>query len=136
MEKRVCSYFRRGFTMSRRAYISHKKNEHPITHWVKILALDKELIKKMLIYVGIHHTGMYARRTRFYRLPNLKDEKEFRRFYRTFHTIPKTKKKFIDYMSNHLQEMLRERKDHSRKGKPQSGNDSRIPLRQWMNEVK
>lgn len=48
MKPKVASYFRRGFTMSRNARVSHKNNEHPITPWIKILTIDKETIKKYL----------------------------------------------------------------------------------------
>ena len=107
MSLRVASYFRKGHTMSRNARISHKNNEHPISHWIDKLAIDKETIKEMLVYVGIHHTGLYAQRSRFYRLPHLNNEKEFRKFYKVFHSIPATKKKFIKYMSDYLQEKNR-----------------------------
>jgi hypothetical protein len=103
MKPKVASYFRRGFTMSRRARISHKNNEHPITHWIKVLAIDKETIKKMLIYAGVHHTGLYAQRTQFYRLPKLNNEMELARFYKVFHSMPATKRKFINYMAGYLQ---------------------------------
>ncbi len=106
MKPKVANYFRRGFTMSRRARISHKNKEHPITHWIKILAIDKETIKKMLICIGVHHTGMYAQRTQFYRLPRLNNEKELQRFYKEFHSIPATKRKFINYMSAYLQQKV------------------------------
>jgi hypothetical protein len=103
MDRPVASYVYRGFTMSRRAYISHKNNEHPITHWMSLLGLDKITAKKIIIYASYHHTGLYARHTRFYRLPNLDDEREFRRFYKAFHSIAATKKKFINYMAGYLQ---------------------------------
>ena len=106
MKPRVASYFRKGFTMSRRARISHKNNEHPITYWIKELAIDKEIIKKMLVYVGIHHTGLYAKRTQFYRLPKLNNEKELRRFYQVFQSMPATKKKCTNYMAAYLQQKI------------------------------
>jgi hypothetical protein len=46
-------------------------------------------------------------RTRFYRLPNLKNDSEYNRLFKVFHTIPSTKKKFITYMANKLQEKVR-----------------------------
>ena len=98
MKPRVANYFRRGFTMSRRARISHKNNEHPITYWIKILAIDKETILKMLVCIGVHHTGLYAQRTLFYRLPRLQNEKELMRFYKEYHSIPASKKKFIKFI--------------------------------------
>jgi hypothetical protein len=107
MKPRVASYFRKGFTMSRRARISHKNNEHPISHWVKILAIDKETITKMLVYAGIHHTGLYAKRTKFYRLPRLNNDKELRRFSKVFHSITATKRKFNKYMAAYLQQRVR-----------------------------
>jgi hypothetical protein len=103
---RVASYFRHGFTMSRRAYISHKKNEHPITHWIKILALDRKILKRMLVNIGVHHTGLYAKRTLFYRLPKLNKEHEMSRFYESFRTIPASKKKCIKYLAEYLQQPL------------------------------
>ena len=105
---RVAKYFRRGFTMSRRAYISHKKNEHPLTHWMKEFNLDKETTSKLLVFAGHHHTGKYAQRTKFYRLPDLTNEKERIRFFRTYHSIPSSRKKFFKYMSGYLKEQLGE----------------------------
>jgi hypothetical protein len=102
----IAAYFYRGFTMSRRAMLAHKNNEHPVTHWMKELGLEKELIRKMLIYAGYHHTGKYVRRTTFYRLPKWENEFEMRRFIKAFHTIPATKKKCIRYLSELLQEPL------------------------------
>lgn len=106
MEYKVASYFRRGFTMSRRARISHKNNERPITYWMKELAVDKETIMKMLIYVGIHHTGLYAKRTRFYRLPRLNNDKELRRLFKVYNEMPASKKKLVNYLSGYLQERV------------------------------
>lgn len=106
MRFRAASYIRRGFTMSRRARISHRSNEHPISHWISEFAIDKETIKKMLIYVGIHHTGLYAKRTKFYRLPKLNNGKELRRFSKEFQSIPATKRKFLKYMSAYLQQRM------------------------------
>lgn len=102
MKYSEAKYFRRGFSMSRRAYISHKNHEHPVSHWIKILSLDKETIEKMLICIGIHHTGMYAMRTKFYRFPKLNNEKEMNRFSKTFRTIPTTKKKFFRYVEDYF----------------------------------
>lgn len=107
MKPRVAKYIRRGYTMSRNARISHRNNEHPITYWIKELAIDKEMIKNMLIYAGIHHTGLYAQRTEFYRLPRMNNDRELSRFYKVFHAIPATKRKFIKYMATHLQENSR-----------------------------
>lgn len=106
MGPRVASYFRHGFTMSRNARISHKNMEYPISHWMKILAADKETVKKMLIYAGMHHTGLYAKRTQFYRLPRLNNWKELARLYNVFHTIPATRRKFINYMADYLQQKV------------------------------
>lgn len=103
MYLKVASYARHGFTMSRRARISHRNHEHPITFWIKEFNLDKEMIKRMLIYVGIHHTGLYAKRTKFFRLPKLNDEKELRRFNIEFQKVSPGKKKFINFISNYLQ---------------------------------
>lgn len=88
--------------MSRRAYISHKKNEHPITHWMKEFNLDKETVMKLLVFAGHHHTGKYAQRTKFYRLPDLKNERERKNFFRVCNSIPATKRKFFRYMSGYL----------------------------------
>lgn len=107
MSNHIASYFRRGETMSRRARIAHKEDQHPITYWEKTLALDKETLMKMLVYVGIHHTGLRAMRTRFFRLANLKNEKEYRKFFDAFHSVSPGKKKFINYMSSRLQEQIR-----------------------------
>src|SRR4051812_22527074 len=106
MKPKVASYFRRGFTMSRNARNSHKNNEHPISHWIKILAIDKDIIKEMLVYVGIHQTGLYAQRTQFYRLPHF-NKKEMNEFYDAFHSVPAGKKKFINYMAQQLQQKVR-----------------------------
>jgi len=104
MSLKVASYYRRGFTISRRASIAHKNNQHPMSYWIEKLRLDKATIKKMLNYAGHHHTGLYAKRTRFYRLPDWENEFEVERFYRTFHSIPVSKKKFIAHMEALLQE--------------------------------
>jgi len=117
MKPKVASYFRRGFTMSYRARKSHKNNEHPITHWIKILAIDKETIIKMLVYVGVHHTGLYAQRTDFYRLPKLNSDKELARFYKVFYSIPATKRKFINYMAGYLQQEVKEMNFNFKKSK-------------------
>jgi hypothetical protein len=92
--------------MSRNARKAHRNNEHPLTYWKEQLGLDKETLIKMLIFAGIHHTGLRAMRTRFYRLPDLKNEKEYRRLFDTFHSIPARKKKFIDYMARKLQDKI------------------------------
>lgn len=107
MSKHVASYFRHGRTMSRRASIAHNNNEHPITHWAKELALDRETLRKILVYNGIHHTGLRAMRTRFYRMANLKNEGEYKKFFAAFHSIPASKKKFIGYMADKLQEKVK-----------------------------
>jgi hypothetical protein len=103
LRKHVATYFRHGRTSSRRAGIAHTNNEHPITHWMKELALDRQTVEKMLVYVGIHHTGLRAQRTPFYRLANLENDYEYRKFFNAFHSIPAGKKKFINYMANQLQ---------------------------------
>jgi hypothetical protein len=115
MQKFVASYFRRGYTMSRRARMAHKNNEHPISYWAKEFALDNETIKKLLVYVGMHQTGLRAMRTRFYRMPDLRNETEYNRFFRVFHSIPVSRKKFINYMADELQEIIKHndnKRDH------------------------
>jgi len=104
MSLKVASYYRRGFTISRRARIAHKNNQHPMSHWMEKLRLDKTTIMKMLNFAGHHHTGLYAKRTRFYRLPDWENEYEVKTFYRIFHSIPASKKKFIAHMEALLQE--------------------------------
>jgi hypothetical protein len=102
MKPRVAGYFKRGYTMSRQARLSHKRNEHPITYWMKELALDKETLQKFLVYAGMHHTGLYAKRTSFYRLPDSANEKEMEKFNNAFREIPATKAKFIKYISEYI----------------------------------
>src|SRR6476660_8748798 len=102
MQPHVASYIRHGRTMSRRARIAHQNNEHPLTYWEKLFALDKETLKKFMVYAGIHHTGLRAMRTRFYRLPHLNNEKELRRIYRILNSVSPGKKKFISYITDYL----------------------------------
>jgi hypothetical protein len=106
MGKHVASYFRSGHTVSFRARKAKKNNEHPLTFWMDKFALDKETASQMLTYVGIHHTGLRAMRTRFFRVANPKIESEYRRFFSAFHSIPATKKKFINCMADILQEEI------------------------------
>lgn len=107
MKKNVAPYIKKGFTVSRRASISYQKNELPLSHWMELLRVNKAVLKNLLVYCGDHQTGLYARRTKFYRLPRLDDEKEFNDFFRLFHSIPPDRKKCIDYMANHLQEEIK-----------------------------
>ena len=72
-----------------------------MTWWVKELGLDKETLKSMLVCIGIHHTGMYAKRTLFYRLPKWNSVHEAERFFDVFFSIPPTKKRFFQFMDEH-----------------------------------
>jgi hypothetical protein len=99
---RVASYIRRGHTVSRRAGIAKKNNIHPMTYWMKELSIDKETLKKLLMYEGIHHTGLYAKRTKFYRLPNLKNEIEREAFFYVLNNANPGRKTFVQYLRNYL----------------------------------
>ena len=92
---RVAKYIRRGHGISHRARIAKNNNAHPMTHWIKELAIDKETLKKLLVYVGDHQTGLYAMKTQFYRMPNLKNEKEAKKFFQVYNNADPGKKKFF-----------------------------------------
>jgi hypothetical protein len=107
---RVASYIRHGHGISRRAIIAKKNNEHPMSYWAKELNIDNEVLKNLLIYVGIHHTGLYAKRTKFYRMPDLSNEAEAKVFFKVLHNANPSRKKFVDYLLNYLGESNRKGK--------------------------
>ena len=92
---RVAKYIRRGYGMSHRARMAKDNNTHPMSHWVKEFAIDKDTLKKLLIYAGDHQTGLYAMRTGFYRMPDLKIENEAKKFFHVYNNADPAKKKFI-----------------------------------------
>jgi hypothetical protein len=96
---RVARYIRRGHGISHRARIAKDNHAFPITHWMKDFAIDKETLKKLLIPVGKHQTGLYGKRTDFYRMPDLKNEEEARRFKNVFNNTDPAKKKFFEKMN-------------------------------------
>jgi len=106
---RVARYIRRGHGISHRARIAKDNDAHPMTHWIKEFAIDKETLKKLLIHVGKHQTGLYAMRTDFYRMPDLKNEEEAKKFFRVYNNADPSKKKFFSKM-DHYRKKSNERK--------------------------
>ena len=106
---RVARYIRKGHGISHRARIAKNNDEHPMTYWIKELAIDKETLKKLLIYVGEHQTGLYAMRTGFYRMPDLKNEIEAKKFFHVYNNADPAKKKFLAQLDCYR------RKNNSRK---------------------
>ena len=84
--------------MSHRARIAKDNDAYPMSYWVKEFVIDKETLKRMLIYVGKHQTGLYGMRTGFYRMPDLKNEEEAKRFFFTYNNADPAKKKFLAQM--------------------------------------
>jgi hypothetical protein len=96
---RVARYIRRGHGISHRARIAKDNDAHPMTHWVKEFAIDKETLKKLLVFVGKHQTGLYAMRTEFYRMPDLKIEEEAKKFFYVYNNVDPAKKKFVSQLN-------------------------------------
>jgi hypothetical protein len=107
--KRIASYYRRGYMMSRRARTAVQKNEHPVTIWKERLVMDEEQIAQLLIYMGNHHVGPECILIPFYRLPDVDDQEELMSIYGAFHKVPANKLNFIRIMSMHLQKEIEER---------------------------
>jgi hypothetical protein len=103
-KKRTANYYRnQGYMMSRRGREAVANNEFPVSHWTERFLMPESQVEKLLIYMGIHHTGMYGDETKFYRLPDRYDTAELMSVYHAFHSIPAGKLNFINIMSKHLQ---------------------------------
>lgn len=108
--KRIAGYYKNhGFMMSRRGREAMANNEFPIHHWIERFLMPEDQIEKLLIYMGMHHTGKYGDETKFYRLPDPYDTQELMLIYHAFHSTPATKLNFINIMSNHLQVRIADR---------------------------
>lgn len=107
---RVARYIRRGHGISHRARIAKDNNAHPMTYWIKELAIDKETLKKLLVFVGEHQTGLYAMRTGFFRMPDLKSEDEAKKFNYVYNNADPAKKKFLTKLDQYRNKKNNERK--------------------------
>lgn len=96
--------------MSRRGREAVANNEFPIHHWTEKFLMPESQVEQLLIYMGIHHTGMYGNETKFYRLPDAYDTAELMSVYHAFHSVPDTKLNFINIMSKHLQVCIADRR--------------------------
>jgi len=109
-KKRFANYYQHhGFMMSRRGREAVANNEFPISHWTERFLLPANRVEQLLIYMGVHHTGIYGDETKFYRLPDPYDTPELMSIYHAFHSIPATKLNLINIMSNHLQIRIADR---------------------------
>jgi hypothetical protein len=109
-KRRIASYYKRhGFMMSQRGREAVANNEFPISHWTERFLMPACQVEKLLIYMGIHHTGIHGDETKFYRLPDPYDTLELMSVYHAFHMIPATKLNFINIMSKHLQVRIADR---------------------------
>jgi hypothetical protein len=84
-------------------------NEFPISHWTERFSMPASQVEKLLIYMGIHHTGMHGDETKFYRLPDAYDTAELMSVYYAFHSVAASKLNFINIMSKHLQVCIADR---------------------------
>jgi hypothetical protein len=89
--------------MSRRGREAVANNEFPISHWTERFVMSESQVEQLLIYMGIHHTGINCEETKFYRLPDPNDTAELMLIYDAFHSVPAKKLNFINIMSKHLQ---------------------------------
>lgn len=109
-KKRIANYYKHhGFMMSRRGREAMANNEFPISHWTERFLMPACQVEKLLIYMGIHHTGMHGDETKFYRLPDAYDTAELMSIYHAFHSVSATKLNFIHTMSKHLQVCIADR---------------------------
>lgn len=109
-KRRLANYYKnKGFMMSRRGREAVSNNEYPITHWTERFLMPASQVEKLLIYMGIHHTGMYGDETKFYRLPDPYDTAELMSVYHAFHSVPANKLNFVFVMSKHLQVRIADR---------------------------
>jgi hypothetical protein len=108
--KRIANYYKHhGFMMSRRGREAITNNEFPITYWTERFVMPEKQAEHLLIYMGIHHTGIHGDETKFYRLPDVYDTAELLYVYRAFHSVAATKLNFINIMSKHLQLRIEDR---------------------------
>jgi hypothetical protein len=133
-KKRIANYYKnKGYMMSRRGRDAIANNEFPISHWTERFVMPESQVEKLLIYMGIHHTGMRGDETKFFRLPDRYDTAELMSVYHAFHLIPANKLNFIHIMSKHLQVCITDRytstpfltKPRKRIKRKESGNRKR-----------
>lgn len=109
-KKRIANYYKHhGFMMSRRGREALRNNEFPISHWTERFLMPASQVEQLLIYMGIHHTGVHGNETKFYRLPDVYDTSELMSVYHAFHSVVATKLNFINIMSKHLQLRIEDR---------------------------
>jgi hypothetical protein len=109
-KKRFANYYKyHGHMMSRRGREAVQNNEFPISHWTEKFFMSESEVAKLLIYMGIHHTGQRGDETKFYRLPDVYDTSELLSIYHAFHSVPAKKINFINVMSDHLQLRIEDR---------------------------
>ena len=109
-KKRIANYYKNhGYMMSRRGREAMSHNEFPISYWIERFSMPASQAEKLLIYMGIHHTGMHGDETKFYRLPDKYDTAELMGIYHAFHTIAATNLNCINIMSNHFQLRISDR---------------------------
>jgi hypothetical protein len=109
-KKRIANYYKyHGHMMSKRAREAVANNEFPISYWTEKFFMPESDVEKLLIYMGIHHTGQRGYETKFYRLPDVYDTAELMSVYHAFHSVPAKKINFINAMSMHLQIRIQDR---------------------------
>jgi hypothetical protein len=109
-KKSKASYYKNhGYMMSRRGREAIANNEFPIKYWTDRFLMPASQVEGLLIYMGIHHTGIYGDETKFYRLPDTYDTSELLSDYHAFHSVPASKLNFIHTMSKHLQVCIADR---------------------------
>ena len=109
-KNRIANYYKNhGFMISRRGRKAMENNEFPISHWTEKFSMPASQVEKLLIYMGIHHTGAYGDETKFFRLPDPYDTAELMSVYHAFHLVPAAKLNFINIMSKHLQVRIADR---------------------------
>ena len=89
------TYLRHRRGMSIRAIIAYEQGEMPATKWAKELGLSTEQVRELLTFSSWHHTGKYARKTKFYSLPDIEILYE-----RAQNNVSPRKKKFWSYVNS------------------------------------
>ena len=89
---------------SANANYAKERGEKTATEWQKILGLDKTKTLFFLNFRAWHHTGTHARRTNFYtcKINDCMNEREFHALVTLIKDVPRTKKKFYNYLLENL----------------------------------
>lgn len=90
---RTASYYGKGRGMSINALEAYDNGIMPVSKWNKKLGLKSDELKSILDYDSWHHTGKYAMKTDFYRLPEKQVLEQ-----RAKNLISKRRKKFWDFV--------------------------------------